>query len=889
MEGNSDMSSKKHGVQTPSTVEAIRMASASILGTTTSKGYPLGSATGSGSMMEENSESVALSVTPLVFSLRDDILASEGLDMLSLEWDLERPQSQEVLPEHLIIAGGKSGGVTSHVCALSWEAGVIDPFRMDSYIGVVSKKISDVEKAVLGNSLDYETDGLAVLKRYSDRLNNVTFVEMLDRQFQETWESQKLKLENVDIETVLTYTIRDDYSSNPPGPMIQRRLSSEYRMPVGAEEQLLLHLKNRLVSPRGLETITLRVPDVGREILSELNEFAYSIEEVDIARGTITALSTFLGKDVVRPSELDTLSSLTEQFSDSMAEVSTRFSDVLEKHATSGLRLTIQGHYDALSKLVNEATASLDDLQKSYAQTLLKGMMGSIQREVSDSGEVRAWELKGVFTYFVTFTKRVLNYISREFQEFLLVNSVQRVMKETLQEFREEGEKESEDEAELLLFHKFFAELYSLLNAIIDRKSFEGSEHRHIEPLVEDITQEISDEFKKIDVWDLVDFADLAKIARTEIQGRVIAEEGHISSESLISLLTDFKTFVSETLPDVGDTFLSRNMLATIIDQVSSDGTSLVIALKQIVENETEKPEEWKREANLWINRLAVLVEDSDPLSKQLFTFIKLSYEELGEGATPEAVLQRTQESAKELEDDYQEEVSTWNSTCSAIESENRSIRESNAKRESLLNEAVRQYEADLNDYQSKPEARKAQVAAQQLEKVKQLEAAQQTEAPIADTSPPPPASPTMPESLEARKSRIDRDNPLQTEKPLPSKPQPSEKMLTYTELRDVLVANLEKMKRSQERMEQVFTLKLRALKSEGTKIAEEISIGIGEEFLEYLMSARIRKLGRLLPRAKRAYLRNPADPRVVYLVNYEFNGENMIVSVGSNLLRRGQ
>jgi hypothetical protein len=876
MEGNSNMSSKKHGVQTPSTVEAIRMASASILGTTTSKGYPLGSATGSGSMMEENSESVALSVTPLIFSLRDDILISEGLDMLSLEWDLERPQSQEVLPEHLIIAGGKSGAVASHVCALSWEAGVIDPFRMDTYIGAISKKISDVEKAVLGNSLDYETDGLAVLKRYSDRLNNVTFVEMLDRQFQETWESQKLKLESVDIETVLTYAIRDDYSSNPPGPMIQRRVSSEYRLPVGAEEQLLVHLKNRLVSPKGLETITLRIPDVGREILSELNAYAYSIEEVDIARGTITALSSYLGKNEVRPSELDSLSSQTNQFTDSLSEVSTRLSDILEKHATSGLRLTIQGHHDILSKLVNDGMSSLNALQTCYAQTLLEGMMGSIHREFSDSDEIRAWELKGIFTYFATFTKRVLNYIGREFQEFLLINSVQRVMKETLQEFRDEGEKQSKDKAELLLFHKFFAELYSLLNAIIDRKSFEGSEHRHIEPLVEDITQEISDEFRKIDVWDLVDFTDLAEIARTEIQSRDVAEGSSISNESLITLLTEFETFVSETLPDVGDTFLSRKMLATVIDQIPSDGTSLASTLKQIVEGETEKPEEWKREASLWISRLADLVGESVPLSKQLFTFMKLCYEELGEGATPEAVLQRTQESAEELESSYQQALSDWESTCSRIESENKPIRESNAKREALLNEAVRRYEADLNDYQLRLEAHKAQVAAQQLE------------APIADSSLSLPVPPTMPESLEARKSRIDRDYPLMTEMPLPAKPEPSGAMLTYAELRDVLVTNLEKMKRSQERMEQVFTLRLRALKSEGTKIAEEISIGIGEEFLEYLMNARIRKLGQLLPRAKRAYLRNPADPSVVYLVNYEFNGENMIVSIGSNLLRRG-
>ncbi|MHA2424816.1 MAG: hypothetical protein ACXAEF_08515, partial [Candidatus Thorarchaeota archaeon] len=186
----------KRDIQTPSTVESIRMASASILGTTTSRGYPLGSATGSGSMMEENSETVAMNITPLIFSLRDALLASENLNLLSLEWDLESSPGPEVLPETLIVAGGLSDDVASYICALSWEKGVIDPFKMDSYISTIAKKISDIEKAVIGNDLPYETEGLRVLKRFSDRFNGVTFVEMLDRQFQETWDTKKLKTEN---------------------------------------------------------------------------------------------------------------------------------------------------------------------------------------------------------------------------------------------------------------------------------------------------------------------------------------------------------------------------------------------------------------------------------------------------------------------------------------------------------------------------------------------------------------------------------------------------------------------------------------------------------------------------------------------------------------------
>ncbi len=867
------MSGKKSGVQTPSTVEAIRMASASILGTTTSQGYPLGSATGSGSMMEENSEAVALSVTPLIFSLRDEMISSEGLELLSLEWELERTQSQEVLPEHLIIAGGKSGDVTSHVCALSWETGVIDPFKMDTYIDSIAKKISDIEKAVIGNSLDYESDGLRVLRRFSDRLNNVTFVEMLDRQFQETWETQKLKPENVDIETILKYEFRDDYSANPPGPKIQRRKSTEFSLPEGNENALLLHLQNRLISPKGIESITSRVPDMGRDILSELNEYAYSIEEVDIARATIVALTSFLGKDDVRPSELGALSSKSLEFTEKMSEVSEIFSETLEKHATSGLRLTLDGHQDTLLSNLNASASSLDSLQIEYAKSLLDRMMKSIRREFPISGEIRAWELKASFSYFSAFTKRVLSYIAKELQQFLLINSVQKVMRETLHEFQKEGEEQTTGSTELLLFRKFYTELYSLLNAIIDRKSFEGLERKEVESVVEDITNEISDEFKRIDVWDLIDFNDLAEIARTEIRGRDDSTESKVTNDVLISLLSEFEIFVSETLPDVGDTFLSRKVMHSVIESISETGISLREALIGIVEQDLEKPEEWKKEALLWIEQLQTLTDESMALSEQLFTFIRLGYMQLGEGATPEAILERISEDARSIEQEYIERVSIWNDECKKIDEENAPIRENNEKRESKLSEAVLEYETEIQQYE------------RALEEYKQLLAAYQLETDTNETQ--PPAAPVQPESLEMRKSRIEAEFSLMQLKTPPPKPEPSDKMLAFTTLRDLLEKEFEKMKRSQDRMEQVFTLRLRALKSEGAMIADEITIGISTEFLDYLMNAAVRKLGRLLPRAKRAYLRDPEDKSLVYLVTYEFRGSNLTVSIGNNLLRR--
>jgi hypothetical protein len=847
------------------------MASASILGTTTSRGYPLGSATGSGSKMEENSETVAMNITPLIFSLRDALIASENLNLLSLEWDLESSPGPEVLPETLIIAGGISEDVASYICALSWERGVIDPFKMDSYISTIAKKISDIEKAVIGNDLPYETEGLRVLKRFSDRFNGVTFVEMLDRQFQETWDTQKLKIENVDIEAVLRYKYRDDFSSNPPGPKIQKRTSVEFRLPTSDEEEKLKHFRHRMVSPRGLDAITSRIPDMGREILNELNEFAYSIEEVDIGRTTIAAFTEFLGKDQIQVGEVENLTTLSPQFVEKMNKVTQLFGDILEVHANSGARMTLDVHQETLFNEITSKTSEMEPLQVGYAKALLEHMMNSIKREFPITGEIRAWELKATFSYFLAFTKRVLGYITQDLDQFLLITGVRKVMRGTLQTFREESEAEGMAPTELSLFRKFYAELYSLLNAIIDRKSFEESGASKIETLVETITQDISDEFKKIELWDLIDFTDLAEIARIELEN--YESDTGVTKEILTDLLERFDTFVNETLPDVGETLLSRDVFVNAIDEFESNNQDLPTYFGTLINQETEKPDEWRNEANFWVEELSTKMEESMPFSSQLHTFLELGYDRLGEGATPESVLERIRNATERFELEYKREVTEWEKICAQIDQDNLPIKEHNAKRSEFIAEAIRKYEKDAKVYE------------ESLTAYHELMSNYESQLPATEMR--KPVEPIQPESLESRKMKVDSEYPEKTETPHPSKPEPSPEMSSYTALRDILDSKLNNMKRSQEQMEQVFTLKLRALKSEGASIAEDISIGISTEFLEYLMSASLRKLGRLLPRAKRAYLRDPDNHNLVYLVSFEFLEEDLLVSVGSNLLRR--
>ena len=283
--------------QAPSTIEAIKMASASILGVSTSRGNPLGSAIGSGSMMQQNSEAVAMNISSLIFAIRGALRRTEGLELLSLEWNLDRAQGSEVLPEQLSIAGALSNEVSSHVCVLSWEEGIVDPFKIDNHMQKLSKKLADVEAAVVNSNLDYETDGMAILGKFADRLNSVVFVEMMDRQFKGSWDSVQLKSENIDEESVIKLQYRDDFSTLPPGMTILERTDLRFDSPQLSEMDRISHFKRRILTPSAIETISSSVVNSGRAILAELNAYAYGIEEVDIVRASIAALVRFLGSD----------------------------------------------------------------------------------------------------------------------------------------------------------------------------------------------------------------------------------------------------------------------------------------------------------------------------------------------------------------------------------------------------------------------------------------------------------------------------------------------------------------------------------------------------------------------------------------------------------------
>jgi hypothetical protein len=756
--------SDRRDVQAPSTVEAIRMASASVLGTSTGLGYPIGSAIGTGSMLEQHSETVSMNIAPLIFSVRDTLMTAEGLELLSIEWDLDRTPSPEVLPEQLVVAGGREGGVGSHVCVLSWEKGVVDPFKIDEYMRILSKKIADVESAVINNELNYELEGLAVLRDFANRLNSVLFVDMIDRKFQGSWDSLQVKPDHIDVDVTAKMVVSDDFTLLPPGMKISERKSLEFSLPTAPDDKLVEHFKHRVLSPSAIETLIRIIPETGQDILKELNYYAYAMEEAEVVKGVAKVLGDYLGQKEVTLSDIDSLKPRIDEFVKMLDVTVTALEHIVEQHVSSGKSLVIDNHKAALFEAV-DANADLTGIKKQLAIELTERLMNSVVREISEPGEIRAWQLKGTLRHSIAYATRVSQYFSKELNQYLVTNAARKAFFTALREFRQEALGENLDSTDTTLFEKFYAEVQAQLNATFSKEVFEGAKFQDFTQLMDVITRKMIDSFKEIDVWDLIGFSDVAEVARREITQKYSIPQGEgpltDHGQALMSLLDDFDTIVSEIIPNVADTILSKPLVQRIIDKMLTEQTNLVEELSNAVEGAAERPEEWKKEAREWVENFRGAIDESMNQPQSLLALLNSVHEIVGETVTPSAMADRARFEADIREEQYQNLVQEWEAQCQIVEHENETIRAQNAKREELIAEKTRQYETGMREYESV-----LQVYTQKMEEYK---AATSAEDYLPGSIAPPPTEPTKPHPIEENLHAIRTQYPVREEQPLPA------------------------------------------------------------------------------------------------------------------------
>ncbi len=882
--------------QASSTVEAIRMASASVLGVSSGLGYPIGSAIGAGTMLEQHSESISMNIIPLIFKIRDTLMSSEGLELLSIEWNLDRTPSPGVLPEQLVVAGGAEGGVGSHVCVLSWEKGVVDPFKINDYMKVVSKKISDIESAVINNQLNYDLEGLTVLNKFADRLNSVLFVDMIDRRFQGSWDSLQVKQDHVDVDFIAKMIVADDFTLQPPGMKIVGRKSLEFKLPNESDEKLVAHFKRRVLTPSAIEILTKVVPETGQALLSELNYYAYAVEEAEIVNGVVGALGTFLGQREISLANIDSLKPRIDEFIQYLVESVNSLEYIVEEHLGSGKSSTIENHKNALISGISSRSEVSSGIKNTLAMEIVNCIMNSVSREFTSSGEIRAWELKATMRYAIVYAKRVSQYFSKELNQYLVTNAAKKAFFTALQDFKNETLQGNISSTDLTLFDLFYSEIQAQLNAAFSKEEFEGSKYSDFKQLMDVITRKLIDSFNAINIWELIGFENVAEIAKSEIIQKYSlpnSEELTEHGKAMLTLLENFQELVSDTIPDVADTLLSKPLIRRIIDKMLSEQTNLVTELEAAIEGAGERPDEWKKEAMEWVYSYKTGLNESISRSEALLELLNSIHEIVGETVTPSAMVDRAKFEADQREQIYLSKIHEWEHECQVIQEENEAILAHNARREALIMQKTQEYEARMREYEIALRNHMEQLERYEAEQAAQMARTPEVmeeEYPETLTSeaviPLPPTEPVKPSPIDAELHEIRMQYPVKEEISSPPKPEPDSSLKYFVELRDLLQSRLNQLKEREKEMEATFAKRVLRLQAEGIGAASMIGLDIGDEFIEYLMGAKVRGLGKLLPRVARMYLRDPKENELLYLVTFQHGVNELTVSVGNTFLR---
>ncbi len=837
----------------PSTAESLRMASVSVLTATTKKGVPLGNAIGLGSMMEENSETVAMNIAPIIFGLRYVLLTQEGLDLLSMQWNLDAPSSARVLPEQLLVAGGSSGGVFTNACVLTWERGVVDAFKIDDHMNTVSRKLADIELAIENNQLDYDQYGVQVLRRFTDRLNRVTFVDMMDRRFQGSWDSVQLKIDQVDVECEVTAPVVENFAVRPPGLQTSGNPHLRFLLPNYDESLLLEHFKHRILIPSSIEILTERIPEAGRAILAELNSFAYSIEEAAAMRVLINGLISFVGTSSVTPENMNDLIVKGEEYASLAVDALGVFEELAEQHIGSGKSLLLSGHEEEFNLLMQMRSSELTGIKGFLVKAFFESLMDSLRREFPQDKEIRAWQLKSSIRYFVAYANRAVSNFSQDFNRFLIISITRKVLISALRDLKNRGDLPELDAIDQTLFNKIYDELHSQLNALFARHAFKG-DIGNPTLLLNSIADEIIKAFQAMDVWSLVDFSDIAEIARTELKRMADDSSLLVSPDELSNLLTRYEHLVQEVIPDVARTLLSRDTINRVIDGVLQHSGPFMDQLTLAVEAHSDRSGPWVDEATNWVSEFEEQVDTSLPVSQQLLEFVRFVHEKLNTARGTLAVVEKVKSRTDELEQEHARELREWEAEYKRISAENERAGALNAKREEMLREAREKFEREQQEYNSR-------VASGEV-------------------------SPTPPEPLESRIARIDRQYPEQRTQPLPQRPEPSKELLLYRQLRTILTERIEKMNDRRKSIEDQFANLLAGIKDKGLRETTDVTVDLNEEFFDYLLDDVLRGLSHVFPYITRVYLCEHDDPSVMYLVAYERKAGELKITIGNTFLR---
>lgn len=639
----------------PSTAEALKKAVVSVFGYTSNDTGSFGSLAGPESVSLARAKTLASNIGELIHKLNHLIGEESGVELRAAEFELSRKVKVGTLPEVLLFTIGSYGEKSNFLVLLEQEKGLVDVFRSIELADELNKKLGDLEEACSVSGLKLKSEGANVLEKFVDRFTKRIHGEVTQKKYREKYGRDFIRHLGIDIDTVVTGNFEIDYSLRPAG--FNATVDTVNIQDLSAPEEVLLeHLQSIIFTKTAIKTLTVDVGALGREILSLINDYTIEVVEKSVVVALFNSFSRRL--ENVSTQQPALLLESEKKFLLECKEILDRFEEKGNTFIQSGAKSRISGHVESFVKTIGKEEYKTNPLMNSLATAFQEYLISEYGGE---NKEFWAWEFRGDLAYFIVHARRALNLFDHALSAFLATRIEKELAEQIFQRFSE-SLKENKIETGLLRKYidafKIFFE-----NEIEGKYTLIGPTNWTVEGLKNSVKSDILDSAQRFGYRESITLStQLLEIAANTIMEKVEPDEQTFLKETKDQTINR----INEVVPGLADYILSYDVLPKFLkkrpDKFSSD--EFPDAFLSYIKPEFEEFPQWKELAQVWIAKFKEEVEEKKLTPFKLIkSFINFVSDQREKGSGEYAPLNIL----REVNQGIQFEIQQWNNKIEEI------------------------------------------------------------------------------------------------------------------------------------------------------------------------------------------------------------------------------
>ncbi len=872
----------KKSVSSPSTVEEIRRASAAIIGYTTKDGSSIGGARGAGRELSNRAEDVVMSISSIFNFIYESLKKSSQFELESIEWKIMSESSHRIFPETLLLTRGSSLETSGFLTVLEWERGIVDPRKLILDGDAITRKMNDIDIASELSGLS-EDQKLSVLSTFADRFATIIYSNVMDREYQEDYDTRKLRITDVDVDLEVQGSYLEDYSFRPAASIVDKIDNITFLNPFKVKSKALQHLRYRLLGLSAIQNLAVYIPSAGREILEFINKYSYTQEEIDIIKIAVEGFMRFIDFSNLKLTTLDTYFKAANEYAEEFKSASESFKDLVDEHLRSGFEGTPEDHINKLQEEIKSRGSEFDGIKRGIALLFAQNLIKSY-KVLDSSNSFKAWQLKGTLVYFTSYAQKVASYFAYELKRFLIMSMTKAIIDNITENIQPsfEDTQSVHDIISDRLKNYFDENIISELG----RVDYYGQFNKTPVEISLNILSRVFEKMNSLKIDDLITLDEFINISLDKIENdSSIVDKPGVSAadiEDAKTILNEIKARLSGVSPHILDLLSSRETISRLLDlNMDIKSSSEFVSAMSIIAQDFDVSESEMHDIQNLLDLFGKTNIDGELLTvlNEWFAFLKNSSEQiitLEDTVTP--ILQK----AKLLRTTYDKLIEAW-------EAEVQKVQQENEKRRWAREKEIQQiYETALK--KAMDEKQKLSVELQQAKELYQAQvraALEIGEEPPPEPEFPDPSSVHVPTLDEVRASYVVPEE--LKDLPLPKEPLPPERLYTFEIIADVIGNLYNEISSERIRIQREIENKIKLLKENKLPVLSELGLTSKEDMIASIIEHGAKALGNLYVQSYVVRLRDINDHDLKYIIEYEFKDGKMIMRAGNNYFRRVQ